>query len=68
MITKERIAEVEGVLTAFEQLAERVESLLEKEIDQPGDPASQRSQRSGELRKIVTDLHGQRGALEALWS
>jgi hypothetical protein len=68
MITKERIAEVEGVLTAFDQLGQRVEKLLEQEIDQPGDPASQRSQRSGALRQIAGDLHAQRNELEALWS
>ena len=68
MLTKERIGEVEGVLTAFEQLAQRVEGLLKDELDEPGAPGSERSTRAGTLRKVASDLYAQRGALEALWS
>jgi len=68
MITKERIGEVENVLTAFDQLSERVLTLLNGESDQPGDPESERSSRAGTIRKIAGDLRHQRELLDKLWS
>jgi hypothetical protein len=68
MITKERIGEVQGVLTAFDQLTQRVVGLLDAEVDQPGDPESERSSRSTTLRKVASDLRHQRDTLEKLWS